>query len=88
MRGNTLASEQASIREVANAFGTLLTNSSYTQILTLLSPDTLAAAKTMAAVKNKLDHPLSPEVSMDDVNNLGNAGKALHDLYGQKKLLK
>lgn len=88
VRGNTLASEQAYIREVVNAFGTLLTDSGYTHIMTLLSPDTLAAAKTMAAVKNKLDGPLSPEVSMDDVNNLGNAGKALHDLYGQKKLLK
>jgi hypothetical protein len=87
-RGNTLASQQAYIREVANAFGTLLTDSGYAHSLTLLSPDTLAAAKTIAAVKNKLDDPLSPEVNMDDVNNLGNAGKALHDLYGQKKLFK
>jgi hypothetical protein len=87
-RGQTISASQPSIREVANAFGTLLTDSGYTHIVSLLSPDSLAASKAIAAVKNKLDDPLSSEVNMDDVNALGNAGKTLHDLHGQGKLLK
>jgi len=87
-RSQTISSEQAEIRSAAASMQTLLTDSSYTHALSLLNPDAVAGMKTMAAIKNKVDDPLSSGVTMDDVNALGNAGKTLHDLNTQGKLLK
>jgi hypothetical protein len=87
-RGETISTMQASISTIASSLQTLLTDSGYTHAVSLVTPETVTAMKSIAAVKAKLDDPLSGGISMEDVNALGNAGKTIHDLNTQGKILK
>jgi hypothetical protein len=87
-RSETMSSLQDDIRVTSHGMQSLQTDSDYTHALSLLNLDAVAAIKTTSAIKNKVDDPLSSGVTMDDVNALGNAGKTLHDLNTQGKLLK
>ena len=87
-RGQTISSMLPSITSYVESAQTLSTDANYLHGVSLLTPEALTALKAMASIKDKVDDPLSAGVTMDDVNILGNAGKTLHDLNSQGKLVK